>query len=170
MNEEFYIGLNLFSVFLASCTQVILKKSAMNERLSGLSYFVNPATVTAYSIFLGCCLLTFYCLSHLPMITVNVLECSAYVYILFFDRIFFGKPITMRKVGGNLMIRLLTFILSVSSMRARAGRTARKVREFAYVETGLEMGIAFSAAPSRMVQPAVAGFGLEHCGRGVPIQ
>lgn len=50
MNEEFYIGLNLFSVFLASCTQVILKKSAMNERLSGLSYFVNPATVTAYSI------------------------------------------------------------------------------------------------------------------------
>ena len=25
-------------------------------------------------------------------------------YILFFDRIFFGKPITMRKVGGNLMI------------------------------------------------------------------
>ena len=97
MNEEFYIGLNLFSVFLASCTQVILKKSAMNERLSGLSYFVNPATVTAYSIFLGCCLLTFYCLSHLPMITVNVLECSAYVYILFFDRIFFGKPITMRK-------------------------------------------------------------------------
>ena len=97
MNEEFYIGLNLFSVFLASCTQVILKKSAMNERLSGLSYFVNPATVTAYSIFLDC-------LSHLPMITVNVLECSAYVYILFFDRIFFGKPITMRKVGGNLMI------------------------------------------------------------------
>ena len=87
MNEEFYIGLNLFSVFLASCTQVILKKSAMNERLSGLSYFVNPATVTAYSIFLGCCLLTFYCLSHLPMITVNVLECSAYVYILFFDRL-----------------------------------------------------------------------------------
>ena len=104
MNEEFYIGLNLFSVFLASCTQVILKKSAMNERLSGLSYFVNPATVTAYSIFLGCCLLTLYCLSHLPRITVNVLECSAYVYILFFDRIFFGKPITMRKVGGNLMI------------------------------------------------------------------
>lgn len=39
--------------------------------------------------------------------------------------------------------RLLTFIFSVSSMRARAGRTARKVREFAYVETGLEMGIAF---------------------------
>lgn len=26
MNEKFYIGLNLFSVFLASCTQVILKK------------------------------------------------------------------------------------------------------------------------------------------------
>ena len=49
MNEEFYIGLNLFSVFLASCTQVILKKSAMNERLSGLCYFVNPATETAVS-------------------------------------------------------------------------------------------------------------------------
>ena len=76
----------------------------MYERLFGLSYFVTPTTVTAYSIFLGCCLLTFYCLSHLPVITVNVLECSAYVYILFFDRIFFGKPITMRKVGGNLMI------------------------------------------------------------------
>ncbi len=26
MSEEFYIGLNLFSVFLASCTQVVLKK------------------------------------------------------------------------------------------------------------------------------------------------
>ena len=96
MSEEFYIGLNLFSVFLASCTQVVLKKSAMNDRLTGLAYFVNPATMAAYSVFLGCCLLTFYCLSHLPMITVNMLECSAYVYILLFDRIFFGKPITMR--------------------------------------------------------------------------
>ena len=104
MSEEFYIGLNLFSVFLASCTQVVLKKSAMNDRLTGLAYFVNPATMAAYSVFLGCCLLTFYCLSHLPMITVNMLECSAYVYILLFDRIFFGKPITMRKVGGNAMI------------------------------------------------------------------
>ena len=64
MSEEFYIGLNLFSVFLASCTQVVLKKSAMNDRLTGL----------------------------------------AYLYILLFDRIFFGKPITMRKVGGNVMI------------------------------------------------------------------
>ena len=80
MSEEFYIGLNLFSVFLASCTQVVLKKSAMNDRLTGLAYFVNPATMAAYSVFLGCCLLTFYCLSHLPMITVNMLECSAYVY------------------------------------------------------------------------------------------
>lgn len=88
MSEEFYIGLNLFSVFLASCTQVVLKKSAMNDRLTGLAYFVNPATIAAYSVFLGCCLLTFYCLSHLPMITVNMLECSAYVYILLFDRIF----------------------------------------------------------------------------------
>ncbi len=104
MSDSFYIGLNLLSVLLASCTQVILKKSAMNKNLSGFSYFVNPATITAYSLFLGCCLLTFYCLSHLPMITVNVLECSAYIYILFFDRIFFGKPITMRKVCGNLMI------------------------------------------------------------------
>ena len=104
MSEEFYIGLNLFSVFLASCTQVVLKKSAMNDRLTGLAYFVNPATMAAYSVFLGCCLLTFYCLSHLPMITVNMLECSAYVFILLFDRIFFGKPITMRKVGGNAMI------------------------------------------------------------------
>lgn len=34
MSEEFYIGLNLFSVFLASCTQVVLKKSAMNDRLT----------------------------------------------------------------------------------------------------------------------------------------
>lgn len=104
MSEGFYMGLTLLSVFLASCTQVILKKSAMNEQLSGFSYFVNPATVTAYAIFFGCCVLTFYCLSHLPMITVNVLECSAYVYILFFDRFFFGKPITRRKIAGNLLI------------------------------------------------------------------
>lgn len=53
MSEEFYIGLNLFSVFLASCTQVVLKKSAMNDRLTGLAYFVNPATMAAYSVFFG---------------------------------------------------------------------------------------------------------------------
>ena len=83
MSEEFYIGLNLFSVFLASCTQVVLKKSAMNDRLTGLAYFVNPATMAAYSVFV---------------------YKRQYVYILLFDRIFFGKPITMRKVGGNAMI------------------------------------------------------------------
>ena len=37
--------------------QVVLKKSAMNDRLTGLAYFVNPATMAAYSVFLGCCLL-----------------------------------------------------------------------------------------------------------------
>lgn len=61
----------------------------MNERLSGLFLFRESGHRDGvFYIFLGCCLLTFYCLSHLPMITVNVLECSAYVYILFFDRIF----------------------------------------------------------------------------------
>lgn len=104
MNEGWFMGLNLLSVFLASCTQVILKKSAMNKSLSGIRYFVNPATVTAYAIFFCCCILTFYCLSHLPMITVNVLECSSYVYILCLDRIFFGKAVTVRKLAGNLLI------------------------------------------------------------------
>ncbi len=106
MNDDywFFIGLNLLSVFIASCTQVILKKSAMNTRLSGISYFINPATITAYGLFFGCTLLTFYCLSYLPMITVNVLECSAYVYILILDAIFFHKRLTLRKVLGNAMI------------------------------------------------------------------
>jgi drug/metabolite transporter (DMT)-like permease len=104
MNDGFFIGLDLFSVFLASCTQVILKKSAMNHAVSGISYFLNPATITAYGLFFLCTMLTFYCLQTLPVITVNMLECSAYVYILLFDYFFFGKKITLRKVIGNVMI------------------------------------------------------------------
>ncbi len=98
------IGLNLLSVFIASCSQVILKKTAMNRQPGSISYFVNPATISAYGLFFGCMVLTFYCLSYLPMITVNVLECSAYVYILILDRVFFNKRLTLRKIIGNAMI------------------------------------------------------------------
>lgn len=104
METTYFIVLNLLSVFIASCTQVILKKSAATRPANTLNYFLNPATITAYTLFFGCCLLTFYCLSHLEMITTNVLECSAYVYILILDKIFFHKKITWKKLLGNALI------------------------------------------------------------------
>ena len=51
MSEEFYIGLNLFSVFLASCTQRVVKKAAMKDSLTGLAKFANTATLAGDSGF-----------------------------------------------------------------------------------------------------------------------
>ncbi len=78
MNENWsIIALNLLSVFIAACSQVILKKSAMNRQPGSVSYFVNPATISAYGMFFGCMVLTFYFMSFMTMITVKVMECSS---------------------------------------------------------------------------------------------
>lgn len=105
MNAELpYILLMLATVFAASCTQVILKKAAMTAYNHKWQVLLNPRVVTAYTIFLLTTVLAVYCLKFLPLITVCIIESSAYIYILLLDHFFFGERINIRKIAGTVLI------------------------------------------------------------------
>ena len=53
-----YVALYLLSTFLASVSQVLLKKAALREHKSLLAEYTDWRVVLGYGLFVGCSLLT----------------------------------------------------------------------------------------------------------------
>lgn len=94
------IALMLFSVLLASCSQVMLKKAALLSYAKPYLAYLNARVICAYSIFFLTTLISVYALKYVTLITAGFIECSAYIYVLLLDRLFFGQAITPRKIAG----------------------------------------------------------------------
>lgn len=108
--ENIFAIVMLITVFIASCSQVMLKKSALITYRHKWQMLLNPYVISAYAIFLLSTLIAVYSLKYLPLITLGFIECSAYVYILLLDRIFFEEEITTRKLLGTVLIIFGIFI------------------------------------------------------------
>ncbi len=96
----------LGSVFISSCSQIILKKSANGEHDSRLKEILNPMVIGAYICFLGASLLTTVAYRGVPLSLGPVLEATSYIYIVLLSRIFLKEKITKKKILGNILIIL----------------------------------------------------------------
>jgi len=100
MNSQLiiYSGILLLSVFLASISQVMLKKAAMKEHTSLIKEYVNPLVITGYAILLICTLLTIFALKIVPLGLAAVLETTGYIYITVFGVYIFKENLSRRKI------------------------------------------------------------------------
>ena len=108
-----FSGIYLFGVFISAVSQVLLKKSAMQEHESILGEYLNPRVVIAYTIFVCATLLTIVSYKVVPLSLGPVLEATSYLYVTVFGVTIFGEKITRRKalalaliVGGILVYSL----------------------------------------------------------------
>lgn len=94
----------LVSVFISSCSQIALKKSANDRHGSFIKEILNPVVMGAYVCFLGASLLTTMAYRGVPLSLGPVLEATSYIYIVILSRIFLNEKITRKKIMGNVLI------------------------------------------------------------------
>ncbi|WP_296558746.1 EamA family transporter [uncultured Acetobacterium sp.] len=103
-NPWTYYVLYLFSVLVASLSQVILKKSAMISYETRLKEYLNPYVIGAYFFFFGSSLLTTFSYKGVPLTMGPVLEATGYIYVGVLGMLILKERLSRRKIIGNLLI------------------------------------------------------------------
>ena len=106
MNNIGYVLLFLLSVFVSSCSQIALKKSANRKHESKIKEIMNPLVLGAYVCFFGASLLTVLAYRGVDLSCGPVLETTSYIYIMILSAIFLHEKVSKRKVLGNIIIIL----------------------------------------------------------------
>ena len=99
-----YLLLYLFSIFLASVSQVLLKKAALREHKSLLAEYTDWRVLLGYGLFVGCTLLTMLAYKGVPLNVGPVLEATGYLYVTVFGVTIFHEKMNPRKVAALAII------------------------------------------------------------------
>ena len=99
-----YIILFLASVFIASVSQVMLKKAAMRPYKNIILEYLNPLVIFAYLLFFGTTLIGVVAYRIIPISLGPVLETTSYIYITLFGVLIFHEKLNRKKVGALLLI------------------------------------------------------------------
>ena len=99
-----YLLLYLFSTFLASVSQVLLKKAALREHKSLLAEYTDWRVLLGYGLFVGCTLLTMLAYKGVPLNVGPVLEATGYLYVTVFGVTIFNEKMNPRKVAALVII------------------------------------------------------------------
>lgn len=108
-----YIIILLISIFIASCSQIILKRSA-NKKYDKLIYeYMNIKVIIGYSLMVLSTIITIISLKGLQYKYVPVMESFGYIFVLILSYIFLNEKITLRKIVGNIIIIIGIVIFSI---------------------------------------------------------
>lgn len=99
-----HAALILLGTFLASVSQVMLKRAALREYSSRLGEYLNPLVMGAYAIFVGTTMLSVLAYRGIPLSMGPVLEATSYFYVTFFGMRLFGERMGPRKWLGLAII------------------------------------------------------------------
>lgn len=94
----------LVGVFIASVSQVMLKKAALKTYDSRIKEYLNPLVVSAYILFVGTTFLSILAYRGIPLSMGGILETTSYIYITFFGVRIFGEKINKKKVIALALI------------------------------------------------------------------
>lgn len=95
-----YIAIFLFSVFISSASQIILKKSASQEKKSLLQEYLNVKVIMAYGLFFLSSLITVLAYKYVPLSMGPVLEASGYIFVTILGGAFLKERVGKRKILG----------------------------------------------------------------------
>lgn len=96
--------LYLFSVFMSSVSQVLLKKSAQSPHDGALREYLNWRVITAYGIFFCSTLVTVLALRYVPLSQSGIFESTGYIYIAVLSVVFLKEKLSLRKILGMILI------------------------------------------------------------------
>lgn len=103
-----YVFLFVFSVFISSVSQTILKTSAEKKYDNRLQEYLNPKVIIAYGIFFLSSLITVVAYKYVPLSLGPILESCGYIFITLL-----GYFILHEKVGKKKLIGLIVILMGI---------------------------------------------------------
>lgn len=108
-----YLLLFLLSPFVASISQVMLKKAALKPHKSWIQEYTDPLVISGYLLFVGCTFITMFAYRGVPLNYGPILETTSYIYVLIFGAVFFKEKITKQKVLALCLILIGIIIYAI---------------------------------------------------------
>ena len=99
-----YSGAMICAVFVASCAQILLKKSADTVHSNKLSEYFNFKVIVAYAAFCAVALTNLYVLRYIPVSLAVVLESSAYAFVPILSFVLLKERLGLRQIFGIAII------------------------------------------------------------------
>ena len=103
MNNGFML-LALFSVTIASFSQVMLKLGAGKTYNSKIREYLNVYVITGYGMLFVSMVITVVAYSRLSYLSVPIIEAVGYVLVPVLSYFIFKEKLTKRKISGILFI------------------------------------------------------------------
>lgn len=91
---------------LSACSQMLLKKSAIEVHTSVWGEFFNLKVVGGYTLLIGAMLLSIFCYGKIGYMNVIIIEPIGYIFVLFLSRFIFKETLHWRKCVGSGLILL----------------------------------------------------------------
>ena len=110
-----YALIMLSGTFIASISQIVLKKAAEKEYPSKLAEYLNPMVMGAYCVFFLASLLSVTGLKKVPLSLGPILEATGYIWVAILGKIFLGEKISKKKALGLIVIILGIIIASLGA-------------------------------------------------------
>lgn len=107
------VCLLLFSVFISSVSQILLKKAANKTYKDHIREYINPLVIFAYGMFFCSVILTMLSLKNIPLSMQPILESAGYIFVTVMGYFFLEEKIGKRKFAGIGLIMLGIFIFSL---------------------------------------------------------
>ncbi|MCM1157255.1 MAG: EamA family transporter [Bacteroidales bacterium] len=108
-----YIALFIFSVFVSSVSQTMLKSSADRKYDNPVKEYLNPIVITAYAFFFGSTVMTTLAYKYVPLSLGPVIEASGYFFVAALGYIFLKERFSRRKVLGLFVILLGIIVFNI---------------------------------------------------------
>ena len=102
--ESVCILIYIFSVFISSVSQILLKKSANIHHENHLKEYLNWRVILAYGIFFLSAFITTLAFRYVTIGLGNILESLGYFFVVILSAVFLQENISKRKVLGMLIV------------------------------------------------------------------
>ena len=110
---EISVCILLFSVFISSVSQILLKKAANRTYESPLKEYLNPLVIGAYGMFFCSVILTMLALKNVPLSMSPILESTGYIFVSVMGYFFLKEKFTKRKLAGFALILAGVIIFNI---------------------------------------------------------
>ncbi len=110
MISPLHVFIYVFSVFISSVSQIILKKSADKKYDSKIKEYLNPLVIIAYGIFFLATLVTIYAYKGIPLSLGPILETTGYLWVSLLGFFVLKEKISRRKILGLAVVVIGIFV------------------------------------------------------------
>ena len=108
-------ALIVLSAFMASVSQVMLKKSSLKQYQSLYKEYINPLVISSYGLLFLTTLINMQAYVWLTYKIGAALSTSTYVFVILWSRLLFRERFARRKLVGIVLILFGIFIIVVGS-------------------------------------------------------